>query len=299
MFAFSSHKALEQQSLDAFTTPVSLSLPDTQTGAISHGLIFASPHSGRIYPPAFTRRTRLPLASLRLNEDALMDELIAPLAPAGFPLIQAHFPRCFVDVNRAPDELLPEWTESDTKTTTHAQAGLGVIPTVIAEHLPIYKTPLPKEVIEPRLNQLYHPYHNALEDLMNSVREHAGLVLLLDCHSMPGVSASGRPRQDIVLGDRFGTSTHPDFMRLTEKVFKGAGYGVTRNYPYAGGYVTSKYGQPHNGAHVIQIEVNRQLYMNPATFKRKDGFEHLQDCFLNLAETLRPFTAQDMSRAAE
>lgn len=295
MFPFTSHNTLENQSIQAFTPPISVTQPET----CYHGIIFASPHSGRVYPSSFTRRACLPLATLRRNEDALMDELIAPLAPAGFPTIKAHFPRCYVDVNRAPDELLPEWEENGKASTARAQAGLGVIPTVIAEDLPIYKTALTKEIIEARLTHLYHPYHDALQRLMDDARQRAGLVLLLDCHSMPGTSVSGRARQDIVLGDRFGTSAHPDLVHLTEKVFKGAGYSVVRNYPYAGGYVTSKYGQPHNGAHVIQIEVNRQIYMNPVTFKRKDGFERLEACFMKLAETLRPFTAQDMPRAAE
>ena len=88
-------------------------------------------------------------------------------------------------------------------------------------------------------------------------------------------------------------------VHLVEKVFKAAGYSVTRNYPYAGGHVTSHYGEPNTGSHVIQIEVNRQIYMNPVSFKSTDGFAPLQDCFLRLAETLRPYMTQGMPRAAE
>lgn len=295
MFASKPHNISEQQCFEAFTPPITVTQPDSY----AHGIIFASPHSGRVYPPAFTNRTRLPLAALRRNEDALMDELIAPLSAAGYPTLRAHFPRCYVDVNRAPDELSPEWVDNTESLTARAKAGLGVIPTAIAEHLPIYKTPLPKTIVTARLEKLYAPYHNALQDLMAKAKMRAGLSLLLDCHSMPGTSTSGRQRQDIILGDRFGASAHPDLVHLVEKIFKAAGYSVTRNYPYAGGHVTSHYGTPDTGSHVIQIEVNRQIYMNPANFKRTKGFEPLQKCFLHLAKTLHPYVAQDYPRAAE
>ena len=289
--------ASEQQCFDAFSPPISVVVPEHY----NHGIIFASPHSGRTYPPAFTQRTRLPVAALRRNEDALIDELITPLSGAGYPTLRAHFPRCYVDVNRAPDELLPAWQMNgdDETSTPRAKAGLGVIPTAIAEHLPIYKTPLPKEVISARIEQLYTPYHDALQTLIDAAIARAGLALVLDCHSMPATSAAGRVRPDIILGDRFGASAHPDLVHLTEKVFKAAGYDVTRNYPYAGGYVTSHYGEPNTGCHVIQIEVNRQIYMNTAKFTPTDGFKPLQECFLKLAETLHPYMEHERPLAAE
>lgn len=300
MLLFPSHKALEEQCFEAFTPPVhvcTLAQSDPVQG--QHGLIFASPHSGRTYPKAFTRRSRLPLAALRRNEDAYIDSLIRPLSEQGFPVLLANFPRCFVDVNRAPDELLPSWTGNTKDSTPRAAAGLGVVPTVIAEHLPIYKSGLPLDVVKARLDWLYHPYHLALKNLMTVARSRAGTALLLDCHSMPGKSFSGRARHDIILGDRFGTSAHPDFVHIAEQVFKSEGYSVTRNYPYAGGYVTSTYGQPDNGSHVIQIEINRQLYINPGSFRLTPGFKALQACFVTLANRLRPLVLNEFPRAAE
>lgn len=303
MMRFQSHRQLEAQCFEVFTPPIRVANPT----ALSHGVIFASPHSGCVYPKGLIRRSRLPLSTLRRNEDAYMDKVIAPLEGQGFPILQAFFPRCFVDVNRAPNELLPEWQASlesdlnfDEKTpTARAAAGLGVIPTVIAENLPIYKTTLPPTVAQDRIERLYNPYHSALKSLLVQARKNAGMALLLDCHSMPGVSVSGKKRYDIVLGDRFGTSSHPEFMNLVETVFTQAGYSVGRNYPYAGGYVTSTYGEPHNSTHVIQIEVNRQTYMNSASFKRTAGFEKLQATFVTLGETLRPYVLHELPRAAE
>ena len=116
---------------------------------------------------------------------------------------------------------------------------------------------------------------------------------------MPVVSTSGLPRYDIILGDRFGASAAPELVALTEQVFTDAGYRVARNYPYAGGYVTSTYGQPHNGVSVIQIEVNRNIYMNPVSFKLTAGFKRLQACFMDLAAELRAHMRSSVQRAAE
>ena len=63
--------------------------------------------------------------------------------------------------------------------------------------------------------------------------------------------------------------------------------------------MTSTYGQPYNSVHVIQIEVNRQIYMNPVSFKRLAGFEKLQSTFVRLGETLRPYVGHEVPRAAE
>lgn len=293
--SLASHKWLETQAIRAFDPVVETLGPPCSDA----GLIVASPHSGRIYPKSFTWRAALPLAALRRNEDAFMDHVIEPLTQQGIPLLKAHFPRCYVDVNRAADELETGWTVPDAQTTPRGAAGLGVIPTMISERLAIYKTPLPKDIVKGRLDALYYPYHKTLKSLIAAAKTRAGHALLLDCHSMPGVSTSGRPRHDIILGDRFGASAAPELVSLAEHVFTSAGYRVARNNPYAGGYVTSTYGQPYNGVSVIQIEVNRNIYMNPVSFKLTKGFDRLQACFINLAAELGAYMRPEIHRAAE
>ena len=51
---------------------------------------------------------------------------------------------------------------------------------------------------------------------------------------------------------------------------------VTLNKPYAGGYITEHYGRPHAGQHVLQVEINRALYMNETSFEKAPGFERLR-----------------------
>ena len=265
--------ALEAECLKAFTPAVTITRPSSWQG----GVIFASPHSGSIYPKAFLSRTPHNLQALRRNEDAFIAELFSPAVAIGAPLLRAEFPRCFVDVNRAPDELPAQWLGAEHISSPRAEAGIGVVPTMLSEHTPIYKKPLSERAAKARVPALYHPYHDALQDLITEASLNFGEVLLIDCHSMPGFAPMGSRRPDIVLGDKFGVSCLPETISRAEQTFRRQGYSVSRNYPYAGGYVTQHYGKPYAGIQVLQIEVNRDLYLNPVTMKKKRSYDALAD----------------------
>jgi N-formylglutamate amidohydrolase len=79
-----------------------------------------------------------------------------------------------------------------------------------------------------------------------------------------------------VLGDRFGASCNGELTRLATSQLKALGYVVALNKPYAGGYITEHYGRPHKAQHVLQIEVNRALYMDETSFEKSAGFERLR-----------------------
>jgi len=237
------------------------------------GVVFASPHSGDIYPQNFRQASPLSTAQLRRNEDMFVDRLVAGAVTAGAPLLRARFPRCYVDVNRAPDELPQAWSHTPIKETARAQAGIGVVPTHIGERSPIYKR-LPRRAdARARLEALYHPYHDALSGLIADAQTHFGQALLIDCHSMPGFAPMGSRRPDIVLGDRFGQSCHAETLSNIRQILQSEGFSVAVNYPYAGGYVTEHYGRPEAGVETVQIEINRDLYLNPVTLTAKRSYD--------------------------
>ncbi len=282
---------LEAESLAEFDPPISVFQPKHQAGPI----ILASPHSGRVYPKAFLENSALSAQTLRQNEDAFIDEMLGFARFLDVPLLTARFPRCFVDVNRDRGELPANWLKAANLTSTpRAEMGLGVVPTIIAENLPIYKK-VPKAAdVQARIRLLYEPYHAALADLILSTRAKFGKALLLDCHSMPGFTLMGQRRPDIVLGDRHRTSCRPETMARLEDLFQAKGYNTVRNYPYAGGFVTSNYGQPENNVEVIQIEMNRDIYLNPVTFHRKAGYARLAEDLHSICRDMLP-KAVDMS----
>lgn len=265
--------AAERSSLAALSPGHNIDRPDVWRA----GIIFASPHSGNVYPQAFRNASVLSAAQLRRNEDMFVDRLVAGAVCAGAPLLSAQFPRCYVDVNRAPDELPQAWCDTPIKETARAQAGIGVVPTHMGERTPIYRKTPSRADAHARLTQLYHPYHAALGALIADAKARFGQALLIDCHSMPGFAPMGSRRPDVILGDRFGRSCDPETLFTLRQILQSEGFSVAVNYPYAGGYVTEHYGQPETGVEVVQIEINRDLYLNPVTLAPKRGYDSVMD----------------------
>ncbi len=288
-------QALEVDCLSEFDPPLDIYAPED----LSSPVIFCSPHSGRHYPESFTCRTPHGLLTLRQNEDAFMDTLFAAAPLNGAPLLAARFPRCLVDVGRAPDELPESWLAPGQSTTARANAGLGVVPISLGDDLDIYRWPLKPSAVSKRLEALYYPYHSALHGLIANAKTKFGHAVIIDCHSMPGFSISGARRSDIILGDRFGTSCTPGTMSLIDNLFSECGYAVTRNYPYAGSFVTSHYGQPHDRVEAIQIEINRDLYLNPVTMGLKKNYHNLARDLSHIIHRLTEAFRQDLKDAAE
>jgi N-formylglutamate amidohydrolase len=260
--------------------------------------IFNSPHSGRVYPRAFLAASRLDALSLRKSEDAYVEELFGAAPDHGAPLMHAHFPRAYLDLNREPYELDPALITDALPRYANTQSirvvgGLGTIARVVTESEEIYREPLPLGDALRRINQLYKPYHDALGDLMLECRQCFGTAILIDCHSMPSnpASESGGPRPDFVLGDRFSTSCDSDLTRTVAKMLRGMGYVVALNKPYAGGFITEHYGRPSEGLHTLQIEVNRALYMNETNFAKEPGFDRVRKHMSGLIEMLAEYSA--------
>jgi N-formylglutamate amidohydrolase len=254
-------------------------------------LIFNSPHSGRVYPSVFIEASRLSAQALRKSEDAYVEELLAFAPDLGSVLMHAHFPRAYIDINREPYELdpllfagrLPEFANSQS---LRAIGGLGTIARIVNDKEEIYSGPLDLETAFTRIERLYKPYHTALSGLIQSTQARFGAVLLLDCHSMPSQQADRGGWPDFVLGDRFGASCAHEITQLVQSCLKAMGYRVQLNKPYAGGYITEHYGKPRRGAHVLQIEIDRSLYMNEETFEKTAAFQELGRNLSRLAEVL-------------
>jgi N-formylglutamate amidohydrolase len=255
-------------------------------------LLFNSAHSGRNYPERFLAMTRLDHLSIRQSEDAYIDELFARAPHLGAPLLRAHFPRAYLDVNREPWELDPAMfseplSERYNTSSPRVAAGLGTLARVVAENKPIYRELLTLADARMRIEGIYQPYHATIQKLLSEAVASFGVAVLVDCHSMPRLTRSGdRLAPDIVLGDRYGTTCSPALMELAEMVFSGAGLRVARNRPYAGGFCTRSYGRPQHGVHALQIEISRHLYMNEVTLEKHDGFDAMRQLIERLVVAL-------------
>ncbi|WP_333816990.1 N-formylglutamate amidohydrolase [Tabrizicola sp.] len=251
----------------------------TRPAARTCPVIFASPHSGRDYRAEFLAQAVLDRQAIRSSEDAFVDELFGMAPGMGAPLLAARAPRAYLDLNRAADELDPAVIEGISRAPHNPRisSGLGVIPRVVAGGRAIYRGKLPLAEAEARLRRFWHPYHQALAGLVEEVRAEFGQAVLIDCHSMPHEAIEahtrpGQPRPEVVLGDRYGATAGREVMERIEAAFAGAGLRVGRNAPFAGAYVAQAYGRPSRGVHVVQVEIDRALYMDEVRVERLAEF---------------------------
>jgi len=183
-------------------------------------------------------------------------------------IIFAQWNRLVVDLNRSP-------SRRDVK---------GVVPRVDYHGRSIYRSGcIPDEQeIERRLSKYYWPFHKRLVEAFEETDSKA----LFDCHSLNGTGPQeapdpGKKRKDIILGnngDRSGnmnpargTITCPaETMQLMKEAFQGAGFAVSLNDPYPGGFITNYYGEKFAGAGkiTVQIEINQDLYVEPTRLQR-------------------------------
>lgn len=255
--------------------PVLVHAPKVRTSPF----IFASPHSGRCYEADFLDQACAPVSVLRRSEDAYVDMLFSHVPTLGASFVEAIFARAFVDPNRGPDELdarlfdaAPEQGFSAPNART--SAGLGVVPRLAADGRCIHPGLIAYAEGRRRIEHYYRPYHAALKAEINAAIEQFGYAVVIDCHSMPSSSARGA---DMVLGDRFGASCGRNLVNHAESHFKDLGFTVTRNRPYAGGYTTEHYGDPVNGVHVMQLEINRGLYLREVEVRPSAHMDSLRE----------------------
>src|SRR5258708_3362703 len=274
---------------DEFDPPFETLEPADWRGPV----VFNSPHSGNVYPRTFLAASRLDVATLRRSEDSFVDELTIGVVRRGYPLMRAHFPRCYVDVNREPYELDPRMFEGRLPSFANTRSmrvagGLGTVARVVGDAQEIYGQRIPVDDAIRRIEGLYKPYHRALRRLFTRVHRDFGAAVLIDCHSMPSTAGSKneRPRADVVLGDRYGTSCVAAIAETVQSTLRGKGYSGSRNKPYPGGLIPEHYGNPAAGLHAIQLELNRALYMDERRFEHSASFGRLAADLEMLADAL-------------
>ena len=254
------------------------------------GVIFASPHSGRVYPDWFLAESRLDPLLLRSSEDAFVDRLIAPALDHGAVLMTARVPRCVVDLNRGPDEIDPLVVSGVAPAALNPRimAGLGVIPRVVSQGRAIYDRPIPLAVAQQRIERLWHPYHRALAGLIDESVARFGGAILIDMHSMPrdALAHLPRPRPDLVLGDRNGSSASPRITAGVAEAVTAEGFRLRRNSPFSGAYIAAAYGRPRENIHVVQLELDRSLYMDERRIRERPDFEQFADRFAGVIARL-------------
>lgn len=248
-------------------------------------LVCDSPHSGTAYPDDFGYTVAL--SDLRQCEDTHVEALWSGVPQVGGALLHAHFPRSYIDANRADTDieaaLLGEpWPGELRPSERCTRLGNGLIYSRTPSLTPIYARQLGVDEVRRRIDGCWQPYRASLRRLIGEAHARHGRAWHLNLHSMPsnaytrlGLVGSG-PLADVVLGDLHGVSCSAAFTRCVADAFESLGYRVAINDPYVGQDLLREHGRPADGVDSLQIELNRRLYLDEATRQRSAGFERVR-----------------------
>jgi N-formylglutamate amidohydrolase len=261
----------------------------TQGYDVYYGLepiILNFPHSGRLYPKNHLKFITPHAQSLRIFEDPYLDILLPDIKQCDTSYLINHCARVLIDVNRTLHQ-------NHHKPMLNGEA-MGLVPMAFPCGHPLYANGLHQYDIHARIDTYYKPYHAALEALIAFQHQQFKTLIVLDCHSMPAHGDKSDPdafkaRPDIVIGDNFGISASAQIVQKIEQSFVEMGLSVFRNFPYAGGYIVNHYGAAPKGIHVIQIEINRRLYVDKNTFELTEDAHIITHKFQAMLQKLKKY----------
>ncbi|NRG17443.1 N-formylglutamate deformylase [Rhizobiales bacterium] len=247
----------------------------------SSPVVLAMPHTGIEIPRSLMRRLNL-RGHMMADTDWHIDRLYADLLPEA-TTVRATFHRYVIDANRDPEgtSLYP------------GQNTTGLVPVTDFDGEPIWRdgeVPGPAET-EERLHLFHEPYHWALKNQIDRVKEKHGVAILYDCHSIrsniPFLFEGTLP--DFNIGTNEGKSCAQMVEETVAEVCgKAHAYTSVANGRFKGGWTTRHYGRPDEGVHAVQMELAQSAYL-----ETEDTPFHYSD---EKAHRLRPHLAEILHR---
>jgi N-formylglutamate amidohydrolase len=241
------------------------------------------PHSGERVPEQTPWLKTLPEEILMCDVDRFVDFLYeSSLRKLNIPLVKTQWHRYAADLNRVPEDVDSTSVIGNPNPAGMHDRGFHWVLTTYKHQL--MKEPMAKSTHDELVKLIYEPFHSDVRKLYADLHA-AGYkrTFHIDAHSMPSVGTSmhkdpGEKRADIVVSDSKGKSCDPRFKDLVIAAYATAGFKVGYNWPYFGGRLTEQYGLPAQDQHTLQVEMNRDLYMDEKTKKLKpEAAKKVQD----------------------
>ncbi len=226
-------------------------------------LLVSIPHAGTILPQDIAARLT-PIGRAVPDTDWHVDRLYAFLADQDVTVLTATHSRYVVDLNRGPDG----------RALYPGQAETGICPTETFAGEPLYgEAPPDAAEIEARVAAYWRPYHDALAGEIARLRDRHGAVHVLDAHSIhgriPRLFDGALP--DLNVGTNDGASSGDALSARVVAAVAGQGFDHVLNGRFKGGYITRHYGAPHQGVHVVQLEMAWRAYLDEAEPRHFDA----------------------------
>ena len=235
-------------------------------------ILVVSGHCSYFVPKAIRKNMLLSDREIKNEADLYTDEIFGV---KNAHLLKGKVSRLVTDYNRAPDHIELEYQLSRD----------GVVVSVNEDCKQVYKTPPTIEQIVQRIEKYHDPFHQKIEDYKKDVK------FLIDGHSLRSIGPEakidrGKPRADIVIGNRHFTTCPRSITLKVIGFFAKKGLEVALNDPYEGKYILGHHCS-RSGLYGLQIEVNRKLYMNEQSLaRRKKGIAELNGVMTELVDYL-------------
>jgi N-formylglutamate amidohydrolase len=238
--------------------------------------------SGREYPEEF--RSDVPFTVLHDNVSMYVDQLWGEAPNLGATMLYASFPSFWIDANRNELDIDADLIEGEWPVPlqpTISKRGLGLLKSKSRYGEPVHERKLTVAEVMERLDKYHRPYYAELGQNIQRLKSSFGFVAQLSCHCMSAVGAPthpdpGKDRPDFNLGNLDGTTSSAEFMDFVAAKIKSLGYSCGMNFPYNGGELNARFGDPKNGVESIMVEINKKRFMDVKTFKKTAGFDRLR-----------------------
>ncbi|WP_282120374.1 N-formylglutamate deformylase [Ruegeria atlantica] len=218
-------------------------------------IVLGQPHGGTYVPDEITARLNdngRGLADTDWHINRLYKGILDDAT-----VVRSHVHRYVIDANRDPfgASLYP-----GQNTTT-------LVPLTDFDGQQIWndgQSPSEDEV-EDRRRKYHAPYHAALLDELNRVRDRHGVAILFDCHSIrsliPFLFEGELPVFNTGTNDGLTCDAAIE-QAVHDVASKAEGFTSVLNGRFRGGWTTRHYGRPSDGIHAIQMEIAQRAYMD-------------------------------------
>lgn len=205
-------------------------------------------------------------AELLRSTDWYTDELFAA---DNDPTVQYPISRLVVD---------PERFEADAEESM-AKVGRGVVYHSCTDGAPLRRK-LSASERHSLLETFYRPHHRALEEAAEQELARSGKAMIVDAHSFPDVPWPIEPSQEAVRPDFcLGSDpfhTPPEMVEEAIDLLRRSGFSVFHNQPYGGTFIPARYYRRNPRVYGLMVEVNRRLYMDEESGRKKESFSQIE-----------------------
>jgi len=217
-------------------------------------LLISMPHAGLRLTPA-VEAGLIPEARSLPDTDWHIPRLYEFANELGASTLAGEYSRFVVDLNRPSDD-----------KPMYVGATTGLYPATLFDGVPLFREGFEPSAEERAtyLQQIWMPYHQALQQELARLKAEFGYALLFDAHSIRSVIPhlfDGK-LPDLNLGTFNGASCDPALASQLEGICaRHDQFTHVLNGRFKGGHITRHYGNPAQDIHAVQLELCQSTYM--------------------------------------